>query len=109
MGELSALLTAELGVLLIGVLAAGFFAGLIGGMFGIGGGVVIVPVLIMLFAYLGVGEIRSHVAIGTSLATIIVTSSRSLWAHARHHAVDFRVLRVWAPSRRSPAFCPAMC
>ena len=96
--DLSALLAApDLGWLLVGVVGAGLFAGLIGGMFGIGGGVVIVPALIVLFEALGVGEVKTHVAIGTSLATIIVTSSRSLLAHARHGEVDFQVLRTWTP------------
>ena len=98
MTDISALLaTPDLIWLLLGVAGAGLFAGLIGGLFGIGGGVVIVPALIILFEALGVGETKTHVAVGTSLATIIVTSSRSLLAHMRHGEVDFQVLRGWSP------------
>ncbi len=84
---------------LIGALAAaGLFAGFVGGLFGIGGGVVIVPALYLVFSALGVDEeVRMHVAIGTSLSTIIATSARSLAAHAKAGAVDFAVLRAWTP------------
>jgi len=77
---------------------AGLFAGLIGGLFGIGGGVVIVPALYYVFTALGVDEaVRMHVAIGTALSTIIATSWRSLAAHRKAGAVDFAVLKSWGP------------
>lgn len=86
-------------VLLLGALAgAGLFAGFIGGLFGIGGGIVIVPVLYLLFGAIGVEEaVRMHCAVGTALSTIIATSWRSLAAHAKAGAVDFEVLRAWTP------------
>ncbi|MEM9749787.1 MAG: sulfite exporter TauE/SafE family protein [Pseudomonadota bacterium] len=78
--------------------ATGLFAGVIAGLFGIGGGVVIVPALYAAFGAVGVSdETRMHAAIGTSLATIIVTSLRSLGAHRRRGAVDMGVLRAWGP------------
>ena len=83
-----------LAVLLLAGLAAGFAAGL----FGIGGGFIVVPVLLGVLPLLG-GE-RSelaHVAIGTSAATIILTSLRSVLAHAKRGAVEFEILRTWAP------------
>ena len=77
---------------------AGLFAGFVGGLFGIGGGAVIVPALFYLFALLGVDEaVRMHVAVGTALSTIIATSWRSLDAHRKAGAVDFGVLKAWAP------------
>ncbi|MEM8987733.1 MAG: sulfite exporter TauE/SafE family protein [Pseudomonadota bacterium] len=94
---------AEIGdtsLLVLGVtlIVIGGFAGIIGGMFGIGGGVVIVPTLFALFGALGAPDaVRMHVAIGTSLATILVTSLRSVIAHAERGAVDFQLLRQWAP------------
>ncbi|MEM7766776.1 MAG: sulfite exporter TauE/SafE family protein [Pseudomonadota bacterium] len=84
---------------LVGVLmAAGLVAGFVAGLFGIGGGFVVVPALLVVFSYFGVEpSVVTHLAIGTSLATIIVTSSRSMYAHHKRGAVDFRIIRDWAP------------
>ncbi|WP_245858554.1 sulfite exporter TauE/SafE family protein [Sphingomonas guangdongensis] len=80
------------------MLGAGVLAGFAAGLFGIGGGFVVVPALFAVLPLLGAvpGEL-AHVAIGTSLATIVVTSARSTQAHARRGAVDFALLRAWAP------------
>lgn len=81
-----------------GLIGAGLFAGFVGGLFGIGGGVIIVPALYAVFTALGVDEsVRIHVAIGTSLSTIVSTSWRSLAAHTKAGAVDFKVLKSWTP------------
>jgi uncharacterized protein len=81
-----------------GLVGAGLFAGFVGGLFGIGGGAVVVPALYLLFTALGVDEsVRMHVAVGTSLSTIIATSWRSLTAHRQAGAVDFEVLKTWGP------------
>ncbi|MCR9267690.1 MAG: sulfite exporter TauE/SafE family protein [Alphaproteobacteria bacterium] len=84
---------------LVGVLMlAGLVAGFAAGLFGIGGGFVVVPALLLVFSFFGVEPmVISHVAIGTSLATIIVTSLRSVHAHNKRGAVDFQVIRDWAP------------
>ncbi|HVK81125.1 MAG TPA: sulfite exporter TauE/SafE family protein, partial [Verrucomicrobiae bacterium] len=88
----------ELALFLAALTAAGLFAGFIGGLFGIGGGVVIVPVLYLVLTSLGVDEaVRMHVAVATSLSTIISTSWRSLSAHTKAGAVDYDVLKAWAP------------
>ena len=80
------------------VLAAGLVGGLIAGLFGVGGGTVLVPALFYAFSVLGLGgEANLHVAIGTSLLTIVATSWRSLGAHRAHGAVDERVLKRWTP------------
>jgi uncharacterized membrane protein YfcA len=87
-------------LLLLGaaVLAAGLAGGLIAGLFGVGGGTVLVPALFYAFSVLGLGgESNLHVAIGTSLLTIVATSWRSLGAHRAHGAVDEEVLRTWTP------------
>ena len=79
------------------LLLAGGAAGFAGGLFGIGGGFVVVPALMFLLPLLGVvPEEIAHVAVGTSLASIIFTSLRSTQSHALRGAVDFDLLRGWA-------------
>jgi uncharacterized membrane protein YfcA len=83
---------------LVAMLAAGLLAGFAAGIFGIGGGFVVVPALLVVLPLLGgTKDAIAHVAIGTSAATIIVTSIRSLLAHAKRGAVEFEVLKTWAP------------
>lgn len=83
---------------LVSMLAAGLFAGFAAGIFGIGGGFVVVPALFVVLPLLGgTHDAIAHVAIGTSAATIIVTSIRSLLAHAKRGAVEFEILKTWAP------------
>lgn len=83
--------------LLAALVAAGIVAGLAAGLFGIGGGAIIVPVLYFLFDGLGYPETAMHVAVSTSLATIILTSIRSVMAHHGHGAVDWQIIRSWSP------------
>jgi uncharacterized membrane protein YfcA len=69
-------------------LLLGAFAGTLAGLLGVGGGLVIVPVLILLFKGQAFShQILVHLAIGTSLATIVFTSLSSVWAHQRRGAV----------------------
>ena len=78
------------------LLAAGAVAGVTAGLLGVGGGIVIVPVLWHMFDAIGIDEaVRMHVAVGTSLATIIATSISSVRAHHRRGAVDFALLKSW--------------
>lgn len=83
--------------LLFALVAVGLAAGLAAGLFGIGGGAVIVPVLYFLFSGLGYPDTAQHVAVATSLATIILTSARSVLAHHKRGAVDWPVLKSWSP------------
>ena len=88
----------EIALLVLALIGAGLFGGIIAGLFGVGGGTVLVLVLFYAFTVLGVGgEGDLHTAIGTSLATIVVTALRSLAAHRKHGAVDEQVLRTWTP------------
>jgi uncharacterized membrane protein YfcA len=83
---------------LVALLAAGLFAGFCAGMFGIGGGFVVVPAMLLVLPLLGGSHAEHvHVAVGTSAATIIVASLRSVSAHAKRGAVDFEILKQWAP------------
>ena len=78
------------------MLATGIIAGILAGLLGVGGGIVIVPVLEFALGIFGVDPaIRMHVAVATSLATIIPTSIASTRAHHARGAVDFAVLRSW--------------
>lgn len=79
------------------MLLTGGIGGILAGLLGIGGGIVIVPVLEAALAYLGVdAAIRMHVAVATSLATIIPTSIASSRAHHRRQSVDVALVRRWA-------------
>lgn len=75
-------------------LLAGAIAGLLSGLFGVGGGLIIVPILSALFIGMAFPEpYVMHMALGTSLATIIFTSVSSALSHHKNHNVDWRVVR----------------
>jgi uncharacterized protein len=83
----------ELAALLV---AVGALAGFLGGIFGIGGGAILVPVFYECFRISGVPlDVRMPLCIGTSLAIIIPTSIRSYRAHQARGAVDMEILRSW--------------
>jgi uncharacterized membrane protein YfcA len=86
----------ELGTFALGLIIAGVVGGLVAGMLGVGGGIVIVPVLYHVMDLLGIDpNVRMHIAVGTSLATIIPTSISSLRSHNAKGAVDWELLRRW--------------
>ena len=106
----------ELAWLAVAVMAAGVVTGLLAGLFGIGGGAVIVPVLFEVFRLLGVPEeIRMQLCIGTSLAIIVPTTVRSYRAHRAKGLVVQAVMRSWtvpavigvAAGSVTAAFAPA--
>jgi uncharacterized protein len=83
----------ELALLLI---AVGALSGFLAGVFGIGGGAVLVPVFYECFRLAGVPlEVRMPLCVGTSLAVIIPTSIRSFRAHYRRGAVDMAIVKAW--------------
>ena len=83
----------QLALLLVVV---GALSGFLAGVFGIGGGAILVPVFFECFRLAGVPlEVRMPLCVGTSLAIIIPTSVRSFRAHYARGAVDMRVLRAW--------------
>lgn len=83
-------------MLALAMLATGAVAGVLAGLFGIGGGIVIVPALDAALAFFGTDPaIRMHVAVATSLATIIPTSISSSRAHHRRRSVDLALVRRW--------------
>ena len=89
----------QLVLLIVLLLTTGIFAGTIAGLFGIGGGVVIVPALYYIFTLAEIDEqSRMHLAVGTSLANIIPTSIISAYSHYKMKAVDFKLVRLVTPS-----------
>ncbi len=87
----------ELALLAVAILVAGAMAGFFAGLLGIGGAVLIVPVLYEVFRLLNVpDQVSFHLCIGTSLAFIVPTSIRSFIAHRAKGAVRIDVLRLWA-------------
>jgi uncharacterized protein len=83
----------ELALLLV---AVGMLSGFLAGVFGIGGGAILVPVFYECFRLAGVPlEVRMPLCIGTSLAIIIPTSIQSFRAHYARGAVDMAILKVW--------------
>jgi uncharacterized membrane protein YfcA len=86
----------EIALLVAGILGGGVVTGLMAGMFGIGGGAVIVPVLYEVFRVLGVDDhVRMQLCVGTSLAIIVPTNIRSYLTHRAKGAVDERVVKLW--------------
>ncbi len=86
----------ELAWLVAAVVVAGVATGILAGLFGIGGGAIIVPVLYEVFRVLGVPEeVRMQLCVGTSLAIIIPTTVRSYLTHRAKGAVLNDVLRAW--------------
>jgi uncharacterized membrane protein YfcA len=85
--------------------AVGFFAGLLG----IGGGAVMVPMLVFVFAAQQLpAEHLLHMALGTAMASIMFTSVSSMRAHHAHGAVDWGIARSIAPGILLGAFCAAL-
>jgi uncharacterized membrane protein YfcA len=88
------------------VIVAGAVTGLLAGLFGIGGGAVIVPVLYEVFRLLGVSEdVRMQLCVGTSIAIIVPTTIRSYLAHREKGLVIPQVIRLWA----APAVLGVVC
>lgn len=83
----------QTGALLI---ATGTVAGVMAGLFGIGGGAILVPMLSIAFALQGIADADiPHLAIATSMAIIVPTALRSYRAHRAHGAGDPEILRAW--------------
>lgn len=88
---------AEFLALLVALAGAGIITGMLAGLFGVGGGAVIVPVLYQVFTALDVPEsVRMHLCVGSSLAIIIPTSIQSFRTHRAKGATRMDVLKLWA-------------
>ncbi len=91
------------------MIVTAIIAGLLAGLLGIGGGLVIVPILFNLFSFLGYTDDMAYkTAVGTSLATIIITGFRSAQAHYKKQSVDIQLLKGWMFFIVFGAFCGAI-
>ncbi|WP_246018229.1 sulfite exporter TauE/SafE family protein [Pelagibacterium montanilacus] len=80
-----------------GLAATGAITGVMAGLLGIGGGIVMVPAMVLAYGIMGFDPaVTMHVALATSLAVIIPTGARSAMAHDSRGAVDRDILRRWA-------------
>lgn len=83
----------------------GLLAGFLAGLFGVGGGLVFVPVLFFVFNSNGVNEdVAMSLAVGTSLATILFTATSSALSHSRLANIDWRIVWLWCPAVLGGAF-----
>lgn len=88
-----------LGGLAAGLVITGAIAGILAGLLGVGGGIVIVPVLIIVAELFSIpDDVAMLVVVGTSLATIIPTSISSARAHHKKGAIDLDILKGWTPA-----------
>jgi len=79
-------------------IVTGALAGFLAGLLGIGGGLIVVPVLVVSFTMQGFApDVIMPLAVGTSLATIVVTSSISIRAHHARGNIDWRIFKPTAP------------
>lgn len=85
-------------VMLVVLLVIGALGGILAGLLGVGGGIVLVPAFFYAFQTLGYdGPQLMQICLATSLATIIVTSVRSVMSHNKKGAVDWDILKTWSP------------
>ena len=98
----------ELAVLAAAIVVGGVVTGLLAGLFGVGGGAIIVPVLYEIFRMLGVPEeVRMQLCVGTSLAIIVPTSIRSFLAHRAKGNLPVDVMRHLGAAGRGRRSWPA--
>jgi uncharacterized membrane protein YfcA len=87
----------ELALLVLLIVAGGAVTGVLAGLFGIGGGGIIVPILYEVFGALGVAaDVRLQLCVGTSILIIVPTNIRSFLTHRRKGAVMMDVVRLWS-------------
>ncbi len=87
----------ELALLAAAIIAGGAITGFLAGLFGVGGGGIIVPILYEIFRAMGVpDDVRIQLCVGTSLAIIIPTSIRSFRAHQARGPLPVEILKIWA-------------
>lgn len=92
--------------LVLALAATGAIAGILSGLLGVGGGIVVVPVLFWVFKALGYPvDLGMQVAVGTSLVTVAITAFSAARAHYKRGSVDMQIVRRWAPFMAVGALC----
>ncbi len=92
--------------LVLALAATGAIAGILSGLLGVGGGIVVVPVLFWVFAALGYpADLGMQVAVGTSLVTVAFTALTAARSHHKRGSVDMQIVRRWAPWMALGALC----
>ncbi|SDW49792.1 sulfite exporter TauE/SafE family protein [Roseicitreum antarcticum] len=92
--------------LVLALAATGAVAGILSGLLGVGGGIVVVPVLFWVFAVLGYpADLGMQVAVGTSLVTVALTAFTAARSHHKRGSVDMKIVRRWAPWMALGALC----
>lgn len=84
----------------------GSLVGFLSGLLGIGGGIIVVPALLVSFSYLGIVTDHSmQLATGTSLTAMVLTTSSSAWSHSKHHQINWSVFFTLIPGILLGAAC----
>jgi uncharacterized membrane protein YfcA len=100
---------ADIAWLIVAMVGTGLVGGVVAGLLGVGGGIVIVPVLEYMLRFADIEpEWRMHIAVATSLATIIPTSLSSTRAHHARGAVDWSLAKAWGPAMLIGAFAGSL-
>lgn len=85
-------------VFVLSLCVLGGLAGIIAGLFGVGGGMILIPALVILFKACDINpSLAMHTAMEVSMMSVVATSLASLRAHARHNAIDTATIKNWAP------------
>lgn len=86
----------EVTILAAVLLAAGFTSGIVAGLLGVGGGMILVPVLFQVFVFFDLpAHLQIHMAVASSMAIICFTGARSAYSHFKRGAVDMDVVKSW--------------